>query len=75
MEAALPLAGLTVVELHAIGPDPFAGIVVRQLGARVTRVSPPDDPGLGLTMRPEHDLLNIDKEARLIDLKERSVSV
>ncbi len=70
MDAAPPLAGLAVVELHAIGPVPFAGMVLRQLGARVTRVSPPDDPGLGVAMRPEYDLLNVDKETRLIDLKD-----
>lgn len=70
MAAALPLAGLVVVELHAIGPVPFAGMVLRQLGARVTRVSPPDDPGLGVAMRPEHDLLNVGKEALRVDLKD-----
>ncbi len=70
MDAPPPLAGLNVVELHAIGPVPFAGMVLRQLGATVIRVSPPNDPGLGVAMRPEHDLLNADKDAQLLDLKD-----
>src|SRR5689334_20572306 len=65
----LPLAGITLVELHAIGPVPFAGQLMRSLGARVLRVSPPRDPGLGVGIRREHDLLNAGKEERLLDLK------
>ncbi len=66
----LPLAGLKVVELHAIGPVPFAGQLLRSLGARVLRVSPPADPGLGVRVPPQYDLLNVDKETLLLDLKE-----
>jgi len=65
----LPLAGLKVVELHAIGPVPFAGQLLRGLGAEVVRVSPPSDPGLGVDMLPEHDVLNIGKTALRLDLK------
>ena len=50
-----PLAGLNVVELHAIGPVPFAGMLLRNLGATVTRVSPPVDPGLGVPGKPIPD--------------------
>ena len=66
---ALPLAGLRVVELHAIGPVPFAGMVLRQLGADVTRVSPPQDPGLGIGIPDRFDLLNRHKAAVALDLK------
>jgi len=66
----LPLAGLKTVELHAIGPVPFAGQLLRSLGARVVRVSPPADPGLGVRVPPQYDLLNVDKEERLLDLKD-----
>ena len=65
-----PLAGLDVVELHAIGPVPFAGRVLASLGARVTRVSPPADPGLGVAVPPEHDLLNHGKQALHLNLKD-----
>ncbi len=67
--ASPPLAGLKVVELHAIGPVPFAGQLLRSLGARVLRVSPPADPGLGVRVPAQYDLLNVGKEERLLDLK------
>ncbi|HVL57903.1 MAG TPA: CaiB/BaiF CoA-transferase family protein [Burkholderiaceae bacterium] len=67
--AELPLAGLTVIELHAIGPVPFAGRLLAQLGAEVTRVSPPSDPGLGVRLGPQFDLLNSGKQSIALDLK------
>ena len=39
-----PLAGVKVVELEGIGPVPFAGMVLADLGAEVVRVDRPD-PG------------------------------
>jgi alpha-methylacyl-CoA racemase len=65
-----PLRGLKVVELHAIGPVPFAGRLLQTLGAEVIRVSPPDDPGLGVAMGSEFDLLNQGKAVRLVNLKQ-----
>ncbi len=66
----LPLAGLRVLELHAIGPVPFAGMCLRMLGAHVTRISPPRDPGLGIALPPAFDLLNRGKTVRSLDLKQ-----
>ncbi|MCD6732065.1 MAG: CoA transferase [Burkholderiaceae bacterium] len=70
MTASPPLNGLKVVELHAIGPVPFAGQLLRSLGASVVRVSPPSDPGLGIGVKPEYDLLNLGKHALSVDLKQ-----
>ncbi len=67
--ADLPLAGLSVIELHAIGPVPFAGRLLQQLGAKLTRVSPPNDPGLGIAMDPAFDFLNRSKTTLKLDLK------
>ena len=69
MTSSPPLAGLKVVELHAIGPVPFAGQLLRSLGADVLRVLPPNDPGLGVSVGPEYDLLNAGKRTLAIDLK------
>ena len=33
-----PLSGIKVVEMSAIGPGPFAGMMLADLGAEVTRV-------------------------------------
>ncbi len=63
------LAGLKVIELHAIGPVPFAGMILQSLGAQVTRVSPPNDPGLGLGLDPRFDVLNTGKTVCRLDLK------
>ena len=68
-DSALPLEGLSVIELQAIGPVPFAGMLLRQLGARVTRIVAPVDPGRGIAMDPRFDLLNAGKVEQVIDLK------
>ena len=67
--ASAPLAGLKVIELHAIGPVPFAGRLLQTLGAHVSRVSPLSDPGLGVAMEERFDLLNAGKTAIKCDLK------
>jgi alpha-methylacyl-CoA racemase len=64
-----PLNGLKVIELHAIGPVPFAGRLLQDLGAEVVRISPPNDPGLGVTMEKKFDFLNIGKQVIKLDLK------
>lgn len=65
-----PLSGVKVVELHAIGPVPFAGMLMRNLGADILRVSPPSDPGLGVASKNEYDLLNAGKTPLLVNLKD-----
>ena len=37
-----PLAGLVVIELVGLGPGPFAGMLLADLGAEVLRVDRPD---------------------------------
>lgn len=69
MDRMLPLSGLEVVELHAIGPVPFAGRLLADLGARVTRVSPPRDTGLGIALPERFDVLNHRKTPRALDMK------
>jgi alpha-methylacyl-CoA racemase len=62
-----PLDGLRVVELAGIGPAPFAGMVLADLGADVVRVDrpgPPPVPG-----DPRHDLLGRGKRSIVADLK------
>jgi alpha-methylacyl-CoA racemase len=66
---AKPLSGLKVIELHAIGPVPFAGLVLQNLGASIIRVLPPNDPGLGLAIDPRFDALNHGKSVSKLDLK------
>ncbi|MGH3980930.1 MAG: CaiB/BaiF CoA transferase family protein, partial [Pseudonocardiaceae bacterium] len=44
-----PLTGVSVVELGGIGPGPFAGMLLSDLGAEVVRVDRPGGGGLRLT--------------------------
>jgi alpha-methylacyl-CoA racemase len=69
LQAIKPLHGFKVIELHAIGPVPFAGYILGQLGAQVIRVSPPADPQLGVGVSERFDLLNSNKSAQALDLK------
>ncbi len=68
-KSALPLLGLKVLELHAIGPVPFAGMLLQQLGAQICKVIPPTDPGLGISIEPQFDALNFGKDRIILDLK------
>jgi alpha-methylacyl-CoA racemase len=64
--AAGPLAGLSVVELAGIGPAPFAGMVLADLGAEVLRI---DRPGRSrYPGDPRHDLLNRGKRSAVVNL-------
>lgn len=68
-EGDKPLAGLNVVELHAIGPVPFAGMQLQQLGAQVVRVCPPVNRTVGIAIEDRFDLLNHGKQRISLDLK------
>ena len=65
-----PLAGVRVVELAGIGPGPFAGMVLGDMGADVLRVDRagvvgPDGP----TLQP--NLLARNRRSVIVDLKHR----
>jgi alpha-methylacyl-CoA racemase len=62
-----PLAGLRVVEIAGIGPAPFAGMMLADLGADVLRVDRPG--GTPLFGEPRHDLLGRGKRSVAVDLK------
>ena len=57
-----PLAGVRVVEMAALGPVPFAGMLLSDLGADVILVDrpgppPEDDPTLSLTKRGRRSVI------------------
>lgn len=64
-----PLIGIRVVEFAGLGPAPFAGMVLADLGATVIRVDrPPGASGLTL-VPPAFDLHNRGKKSVAVDLK------
>jgi alpha-methylacyl-CoA racemase len=60
-----PLDGLRVVELAAIGPVPYAGMVLADLGADVVRVDRPD----GARPLVPHRILDRGRRSVALDLK------
>jgi len=61
-----PLTGVTVLELGGIGPGPFCGMLLGDLGAEVIRVEHPDQAG-----KPTlHPVLHRNRRSVAIDLKQ-----
>ena len=64
-----PLAGLRVVEFVGIGPAPFCGMLLADLGAQVLRLDRTEPSSLGIPRPPQFDLLQRGKRSMRIDLK------
>lgn len=62
-----PLDDVRVVELAGIGPGPFAGMLLADLGADVVRVDRPRGAGIGIDPATDTTLRN--KRSVLLDLK------
>lgn len=67
--AAGPLQGIRVIELAGLGPAPFCGMVLADLGAEVIRVDRADQAVGGHTTSTRHDLHNRGKSSLGVDLK------
>ena len=65
-DVAGPLEGLTVLELAGIGPGPFAGMMLADMGADVIRI---DRPGGNPFAALGHDVLFRNRRALNLDLK------
>ena len=64
-----PLAGLKVLEFEAIGPGPFAGMMLADMGADVILVDRPVDAGLGLKRERRFDVMYRGRRSLTLDLK------
>jgi alpha-methylacyl-CoA racemase len=66
-----PLTGLRVLELAAIGPAPFAGALLADMGADVVRVDRlPAQPGGASPQAARFDFYNRNKRSVALDLKQ-----
>ncbi|WP_341703935.1 CaiB/BaiF CoA-transferase family protein [Ferrovibrio sp.] len=65
-----PLAGLRVIEMPAIGPVPFCGMLLADLGADVLRIDRTGEVDLGLPVEPKYELLGRGKRSLALDLKD-----
>jgi len=67
-----PLSGIHILEFEAIGPAPFAGMLLADLGADVLVVDRPADSGLGLKRERWYDVMMRGKRSVTLDLKKDS---
>ncbi|MBS7700169.1 MULTISPECIES: CaiB/BaiF CoA-transferase family protein [unclassified Chelatococcus] len=63
-EGAGPLAGIRVVEFAALGPAPFAAMLMADMGADVLRIDRPGSPGR------DSDILNRGRASLVVDIKD-----
>lgn len=64
-----PLAGLRVVEIAGIGPAPFCGMMLADMGAHIVRVDRTRARELGVSRDPRLDLMNRGRRSVAVDLK------
>ena len=69
-----PLQGIRVLEFEAIGPAPFAGMLLADMGADVLVLDRAGETDLGLKRERRHDVLLRGKRSVTVDLKTRSGS-
>ena len=63
-----PLAGLRIIEMAGIGPGPFAGMLLADMGADVVRVDRPGGGNLGATDNPA-DVMQRGRRSIAVNLK------
>ena len=64
-----PLSGIKVIEFEAIGPGPFAGMLLADMGADVLLVDRPAPGDLGLKRERWNDVMMRGKRSVTLDLK------
>jgi len=64
-----PLAGITVVELAGLGPAPYCGMLLADMGAEVIRIDRAQNVSGGDPERPPGDLLARGRRSIGVDLK------
>ncbi len=67
-----PLAGLKILEFEAIGPGPFCGMMLADMGADVLLIDRPDDPRLGLGRERWFDVMLRGRRSATLDLKTKN---
>jgi alpha-methylacyl-CoA racemase len=66
-----PLSGIKVVEFEAIGPGPFCGMMLADMGADVIVIDRPGSSGLGLKRERWFDLMMRGRRSVTLDMKSK----
>ena len=69
-----PLSGIRVLEFESIGPAPFAGMLLADMGADVLVVDRPATTDLGLKRERWYDVMMRGKRSVTLDLKKKDSS-
>jgi alpha-methylacyl-CoA racemase len=64
-----PLSGVRVLEFEAIGPGPFCGMLLSDMGADVLLIDRPQDPRLGFGRERWYDAMMRGRRSVTLDLK------
>ncbi|MEZ5817812.1 MAG: CaiB/BaiF CoA-transferase family protein [Hyphomicrobiaceae bacterium] len=64
-----PLEGLRVIEMAGIGPAPFCGMMLADMGAEVIRVDRREKADLGLDRGPRFEVMNRGRKSIAVDIK------
>jgi len=70
-----PLSGVKVLEFEAIGPGPFAGMLLADMGADVLLVDRPASSDLGLKRERWMDVMLRGRRSVTLDLKSKNAAV
>ena len=71
-----PLSGIRVLELAGIGPGPFCGMMLADMGADLLRVDRLEPVDLGLPLDPKFDVIARGRRSIALDLKDaRAVEI
>jgi alpha-methylacyl-CoA racemase len=65
-----PLKGLKIVEFAGLGPGPFCGMLLADLGAEVIQIDRPSGVTAGHGLDPTRDILNRGRRSVVLDLKQ-----
>ena len=64
-----PLQGIKVIEIAGIGPGPFCGMLLSDMGAEVIRIDRPGGAGFGIGVPRKFNLMNRGRVSITVDLK------
>ena len=65
-----PLKGYRVIEMAGIGPAPFCGMMLADMGAEVIRVDRRQKADLGLDRAPAYEVMNRGRKTIAVDIKQ-----
>ncbi len=64
-----PLKDFKIIEIAGIGPGPFCGMLLADMGAQLIRIDRPTDAGLGVPQPAKYKLMNRSRPTIAVDLK------